>query len=62
VINFGKFTSGKCLGSTFLLTNTSTSDQEVTIEFDIISKSYSCDEIFGPYIREELPFEYQDGS
>jgi hypothetical protein len=62
VINFGKFISGKCLGSTLLVTNTSTSDQEIIIELDNSSKSYSCDEIFGPYLREELPFEYVDGS
>ncbi len=62
VINFGKFISGKCLGSTLLITNTSTSDQEIIIELDNASKSYSCDEIFGPYLREELPFEYVDGS
>jgi hypothetical protein len=24
-------------------------------------KEYSADEIFGPYLREELPFEYEDG-
>lgn len=27
-----------------------------------MSKEYSADEIFGPYLREELPFEYEDGS
>ena len=25
-------------------------------------KSINCDEVFGPYNREELPFQYQDGS
>jgi hypothetical protein len=45
-----------------MITNISTSDQEISIELDQESASYSCDEIFGPYLRHELPFEYVDGS
>lgn len=29
---------------------------------DNSSEDYSCDEVFGPYLREELPFEYKDGT
>jgi len=29
---------------------------------DQSSQSYSCDEILGPYMRDELPFDYEDGS
>ena len=29
---------------------------------DAISKSYDCDDIFGPYQRNELPFDYEDGT
>jgi hypothetical protein len=62
VINFGNFVSGKCLGSTLMIHNLDHQDREITIELDKISESYSCDEIFGPYLREELPFKYVDGS
>lgn len=61
VINFGKFVSGKILGSTLMVTNTSAKDQILEIFIDSKSDNYQCDEIFGPYLREELPFEYKDG-
>ena len=61
VINFGKFVSGKILGSTLMVTNTSAKDQILEIFIDSKSDNYQCDDIFGPYLREELPFEYKDG-
>ena len=42
--------------------NTSTEDQIIEIQVDKTSDDYLCDEVFGPYLREELPFEYKDGS
>ena len=62
VINFGKFISGKILGSTLMISNISDNDQLIEICVDADSENYSCDEIFGPYLREELPFEYKDGT
>ena len=61
VINYGQFICGKILGSTLLLSNLSGKDQSVQLT---ISRSphFNCDEIFGPYNREELPFSYKDGS
>ena len=61
VINYGQFICGKILGSTLLLSNLSGKDQSVQLT---ISRSphFSCDEIFGPYNRDELPFGYKDGS
>ena len=62
VINFGKFISGKILGSTLMVQNLSDRDQCLELAVDAETPDYSCDEIFGPYLREELPFEYRDGS
>ena len=61
VINYGQFICGKILGSTLLLTNVSEQDQIVTMN---ISKKdmFDCDAIFGQYNRDELPFQYKDGS
>ena len=60
VINYGQFICGKILGSTLLLTNVSALDQIVTMTLNK-QKIYSCDEIFGQYNRDELPFNYLDG-
>lgn len=54
--------SRKILGSTLQLTNTSNKDQVIEISVDQSTKGFSCDEIFGPYLREELPFDYEDGA
>lgn len=62
VVNFGKFISGKILGSTLMISNISDKEQSITISADPETEEYSCDEIFGPYLREELPFEYKDGA
>jgi len=62
VINFGKFISGKILGSTLMVQNMSDRDQCLELAVDGDTPDYSCDEIFGPYLREELPFEYRDGA
>lgn len=61
VINYGQFICGKILGSTLLLSNLSEKDQIVSMN---ISKkdSFPCDDIFGQYNRDELPFTYEDGS
>ena len=61
VINYGQFICGKILGSTLLLTNLTGKEQSVQLT---ISRSphFSCDDIFGPYNRDELPFSYKDGS
>lgn len=61
MINYGQFICGKILGSTLLLSNISDEDQVVTMK---ISKkdNYDCDTIFGQYNREELPFQYKDGT
>jgi hypothetical protein len=61
VINYGQFICGKILGSTLLLTNISKKDQIVTMSISK-EKLYDCDTIFGQYNRDELPFEYSDGS
>jgi hypothetical protein len=45
-----------------IVSNISSKEQILEITVDQCSQSYSCDEIFGPYMREELPFEYRDGS
>lgn len=60
VINYGQFVCGKILGSTLLLTNISNKDQIVTMSISK-DKQYDCDQIFGQYNRDELPFEYSDG-
>ena len=52
---------GKILGSTLLLSNISKEDQIVTMNISR-EKSYKCDNIFGQYNREELPFQYKDGT
>ena len=44
-----------------MVCNTSDRDQIIQLQFDEETDEYSCDEIFGPYLREELPFEYKDG-
>lgn len=62
MINFGKFVSGKILGSTLQITNISNQDQIIELSVDQSTENYSCDEIFGPYLREELPYEYVDGT
>jgi hypothetical protein len=31
------------------------------LTIDSQNEEYSCDEIFGPYQRSELPFDYKDG-
>lgn len=61
VINYGQFICGKILGSTLLLSNLSGKDQPVQLA---ISRSphYNCDDIFGPYNRDELPFSYKDST
>ena len=61
VINYGQFICGKILGSTLLLTNISDKDQIVTMSISK-DKLYDCDTIFGQYNRDELPFDYQDGT
>ena len=61
VINYGQFICGKILGSTLLLTNISDKDQIVTMSISK-EKMYECDAIFGQYNRDELPFDYQDGT
>ena len=44
-----------------MIQNTSDRDQILEMAVDGETEEYSCDEIFGPYLREELPFEYEDG-
>jgi len=61
VINYGQFICGKILGSTLLLSNISNQDQVVTMSISK-DKSFKCDTIFGQYNRDELPFEYKDGT
>jgi hypothetical protein len=61
VINYGQFICGKILGSTLLLSNLGETDQVITLNLNK-QKIYDCDEIFGQYNREELPFEYTDGT
>jgi hypothetical protein len=61
VINYGQFICGKILGSTLLLSNISDVDQIVTMNLSK-QKIYQCDEIFGQYNRDELPFSYNDGT
>jgi len=60
VINYGQFICGKILGSTLMLTNISDEHQIVTMAMSN-AHSYNCDEIFGQYNRDELPFQYEDG-
>ena len=61
VINYGQFICGKILGSTLLLTNISQVDQLIKLSISK-QKKYDCDSIFGQYNRDELPFEYRDGT
>ena len=61
VINYGQFICGKILGSTLQLSNTSDKDQVVTMSISK-EKQFKCDAIFGQYNREELPFQYKDGT
>lgn len=61
VINYGQFICGKILGSTLLLTNISNEEQVINMRISRQQK-FDCDAIFGQYNRDELPFEYQDGS
>ena len=61
VINYGQFICGKILGSTLLLTNISNEEQVINMRISRQQK-FDCDPIFGQYNRDELPFEYQDGS
>lgn len=61
VINYGQFICGKILGSTLLLTNISDEEQVISMSISRQQK-FDCDAIFGQYNRDELPFEYQDGS
>lgn len=61
VINYGQFICGKILGSTLLLTNLSNENQVVTMKLST-KNNFNCDEIFGQYNREELPFQYVDGT
>ena len=61
MINYGQFICGKILGSTLQLTNISSEPQTFSLSLDQ-KKQYDCDAIFGQYNREELPFNYQDGS
>lgn len=44
-----------------MLSNISEQDQIVTMKISR-QKQFDCDEIFGQYNREELPFTYVDGS
>jgi len=43
-----------------LLNNLSEEEQVVSMGMST-SISYTCDEIFGQYNRDELPFQYEDG-
>ena len=61
VINYGQFICGKILGSTLLLSNISNKDQIVTMSISR-EKNFPCDQIFGQYNRDELPFQYKDGT
>ena len=61
VINYGQFVCGKILGSTLLLSNISSEDQIITMKVSR-TPEFNCDAIFGQYNRDELPFEYEDGS
>lgn len=45
-----------------MVSNVSTQEHIIEMSVDSASKSYDCDEVFGPYQRNELPFEYQDGA
>lgn len=61
MINYGQFICGKILGSTLLLNNLS--DQEQIVTMNLCGKKYfNCDDVFGQYNREELPFSYEDGT
>jgi hypothetical protein len=44
-----------------LLSNISEEEQVVTMNIST-QTAFDCDEIFGQYNRDELPFEYKDGS
>ena len=61
VINYGQFICGKILGSTLLLTNMSEQDQVVNMSLSS-QKTFKCDDIFGQYNRDELPFSYEDNT
>ena len=61
VVNYGQFICGKILGSTLQLTNTSGAEQTINLGISK-KKQFDCDEIFGQYNREELPFSYKDGT
>ena len=39
----------------------SSQEQIIEMSIDSSAESYHCDEVFGPYSRSELPFEYKDG-
>lgn len=62
VINYGKFICGKMLGSTLVITNTSNQEQIIDMSIDNSTEIYDCNDIYGPYNREELPFKYSDGA
>lgn len=50
------------LGSTVILTNLSSVEQIIEMRVDSKSEQYSCDEIFGPYEKSELPFSYEENT
>ena len=55
VINYGQFICGKILGSTLLVTNLSS--EELVIDMKVSAKKeFNCEQIFGQYNRNELPF------
>lgn len=60
-INFGSFVCGKMLGSSLQIENTTNQEQIIEISVDLNSEKYFCDEILGPYSKQDIPFEYQDG-
>lgn len=62
MINYGQFICGKILGSTLLISNISTQEQIIDLSIDSNLEDFDCNEVFGPYARAELPFEYKDGS
>jgi hypothetical protein len=57
LINFGKFVSGKMLGSTLQVKNTSKQTQIVEIAINSSDDNYLSREIFEPFAKKELPFE-----
>ncbi len=58
VINYGQFVAGKVLGSTLQITNIGTKALVLEVAVDQHSTHYDSEEIFGPYNKEELPFDY----